>query len=362
MDEPNEHERIVEILKRAGRPPEAVTEGSREENLRWLLQVTVPEEKAPTSLRQRVQALATAAPAAPPFPAVATVGSEGALPAASADPRGSDTRWQRLRRRVAPPPLGWRRLLLGAVPLAVASVLLFLLLAGPAPAGVLDRTLQAMARVRSAHCTGWLISYSDKDAGGQPLPGRMNVEWWYQAPDRYRKAMGPKVSGWSQEPGTLIIQGERSLFSSTYSPAGQSQKLTLSPAQLAYWLSPLDFFSRTGLLERARHEQDAQIAIEEEVYRARPIKKITVTVVTAEGPRASRQRWVLWVDPSSERIVRSEVRRDGRGAEGTWEREDEEILDRFEYNVTVPASLVSIEPTPAPAATANDRRALKKTP
>jgi DNA-directed RNA polymerase specialized sigma24 family protein len=54
------HQHAVQILREARRPERIPTPERLEENLRWLIQLTLPEVKAPESLRQRVQALAEA--------------------------------------------------------------------------------------------------------------------------------------------------------------------------------------------------------------------------------------------------------------------------------------------------------------
>src|SRR5262245_36485935 len=160
MNEPNEHERIVEVLKRAHRPAEEVTPESLEENLRWLLRVAAPERTASEALRQRVQGLASGTAALPTTPAAPRLEGD----AAGAGPVAAGSRTRQRPRFGFPSSLpGWRRLFLGMVPLTAASVLLFLLLTVPAPAGVLERTLSAMAKVRSAHCTGWFVYYGDTD-------------------------------------------------------------------------------------------------------------------------------------------------------------------------------------------------------
>jgi hypothetical protein len=331
MSEPNKYERIAESLKQARRLEADITPESMEENLRWLVQLAVPEVPASEALRQRVQAL-TAVPAAAQQPAMDTEALTENR--AKDDRRPRSSLWPRFP--AAHP--GWRRILVGAIPLTIASLALFFLLAAPAPAGVLERVLSAMAKVRSAHCTGRFISYVDKDWEGHPVPGRMQVQWWYQAPDRYRKSMGPEVLGWNREPGTLIVQGQRGVFISHYDSSSSEQE-ELSRPQVARWLSPLDFFSQTGILDRAQREKNARVSTQEGTYDQRPVKIVTVEVVQPESRGTARQRWVLYVDPASDRIVRSHLRQDWRREDGVWKTLEEETLDHFEYDVAVKPSL-----------------------
>src|SRR5437870_4679858 len=132
MNEPTEHERVVELLKRARLPEEQVTPERREENLRWLIRSTRPEATASEALRQ---ALAAAHPPPPPSPFACVFSTA----------------------RPAPP-----RTPAGATPLAAARLVLLLLLTPRAPAQVLARTLRAMAEIRSAHCTGWRVEYRSR--------------------------------------------------------------------------------------------------------------------------------------------------------------------------------------------------------
>ena len=60
MNEPNEHERVIQLLREARLPAEEITPEHLEENLRWLMDVTLPPARASARLRQRVQALAAA--------------------------------------------------------------------------------------------------------------------------------------------------------------------------------------------------------------------------------------------------------------------------------------------------------------
>src|SRR3989442_8571165 len=141
MNEPNEHERVIQLLREARLPAEEITPEHLEENLRWLVRLARPEAQAPEQLRERVQALAAAQRARRP---------------------------SRLARFLAAPPAGRRRVLLGALPLTAAAVVLFLLLTPPAPAQGLAPTPPAMAQVPSAPCRGWYLTHPRHQ--GEPPP------------------------------------------------------------------------------------------------------------------------------------------------------------------------------------------------
>src|SRR5438445_4492801 len=181
MNEPNEHERVIQLLREARLPAEEITPEHLEENLRWLVRLARPEVQAPASLRERVQALAAARRARRPY---------------------------RLARFLAAAPAGRRRVLLGALPLTAAAVVLILLLTPRAPAQGLARTLRAMAQLQSAHCSGWYVSYRVNEGELRPTPARLPVEWWYRAPDCYREAVGPARSNEAVFPFLLVVRGD----------------------------------------------------------------------------------------------------------------------------------------------------------
>jgi hypothetical protein len=320
MNEPSEHERVIELLRRARRPPEEITPEHLEENLRWLIRMTRPETQAPEALRQRVEAMAAAHRARRPslFARFFT----GALPAR-------------------------RRALAGAVPLAVACVILLLLLTTRAPAQILARTLQAMAQVRSAHCTGWRIAYRVLGEGRPPVPERMRVEWWYKAPNWYRNEMKPELPGEGVPSTQLIARGEQNVFMSRFG-ATAGIKTALLPPPLTRYLSSLDFFSQQGFLHRAEAEKAGQVTNHEATYHDRSVQIVDVEVTVPQAGRMYRERWVLYVDPASDLVLRSEARFDSQKQDGAWQTLEEEILDRLDYDVPVKDSLFDIEPPTPP--------------
>jgi hypothetical protein len=246
-----------------------------------------------------------------------------------------------------------------------ADGFLLLFLAVPAPAGVLERVLSAMAKIESAHCTGWFTSYVNEDPDGQLVPGRMRVEWWYAAPHHYRKSMGPKVPGWNREPGTLLVRGEQGVFVSQYGSGTRRYRKVPLPL-LEQWLTPLDFFSQYSILERARREKRARVSTQEGVYNGRPVKIIAVEVVQPDSRGALRQRWVLHVDPASDRIIRSNLRQDWRREGSAWNMEEEETLEDFEYDVDIDPARFEVklprqsEPQPGTSGVRPDRPSVEK--
>src|SRR5207244_478363 len=134
MNQPADDERIVEILTAARRPEGETTPETLEENLRWLVHEAMPQDKASVALRRRVQAMTAA----------------------------HRTRPRPLLTRLVDFLIRNRSPLLGAASAAALAIAIFLLLTQPSPADVLGRALDAMAQVRSAHCTGWHITHRYK--------------------------------------------------------------------------------------------------------------------------------------------------------------------------------------------------------
>jgi hypothetical protein len=316
MNEPSEHERVIELLRRARRPPEEITPEHLEENLRWLIRISRPEMQAPEALRQRVEAMTAAHRARRP------------------------SLFARLFTDVLPEH---RRTLLSAISLAVACILLLLLLTARAPAQMLARTLQAMAQVRSAHCIGMRVEYRGEGEGRQPVPERMRVEWWYKAPDWYRKEMEPEPLGGNAPSNQLVVKGERNVLISQLGPTS-TIRTALRPATLTLYLSPLDFFSPQGFLHRAETEKAGQVTNREATYHDRQVQIVDVEMAVPQGAKMCRARWTLYVDPASDLVLRSEARFARQAQDGTWQALEEEILDRLEYNVSVKDSLFDIEP------------------
>jgi hypothetical protein len=310
MSEHNEHDRIIELLERARRPEGEITRETLEETLGWLAHAGMPEEEASEALRERVRAIARTPPA----------------------PRRP---W--LARVFAGAPSVPRRVLLGALPLGAAAILLLVLLL-QAPTSVLARALDAMAKVKTAHCTGWSATYRFTGSNGRPIPGKMRVEWWYKAPDRYRCWAGADVRGWGVVPGVLIVNGHRNVFIST-SHVVPPLRYSLPYSFRTRYLSPLDFFSSEGIIHRAEFEKAARVTTAKGVYRGRKVHVVTIDALERQQKGTVRNHWTLTIDPATDRIIQSEQRSDWRENGGTWQTMDREVLDRFEYDVPVKDSL-----------------------
>ena len=93
---------------------------------------------------------------------------------------------------------------------------------------------------------------------------------------------------------------------------------------------------------RAQAEKSARVTHQEAVYRGRPVQVIEVEVPEPQAAGRCRNRWVLYVDPASDRILRSETRLDCQAPGGVWQTRDEEILDGFTYDPPVEDRLFEV--------------------
>lgn len=222
-------------------------------------------------------------------------------------------------------PLSRRALLVAALTAAIA----FLHLATErSSAQTLEQVLAAIGRVRSAHCSGWFVSYEDPSADApSPPAARMRVDWWFQAPDRFRREMGPEVPEWKFPPGTLVVNGDQSVFHNTRTggPPRRGRRQTRD-------LSPVDFFTPEGLLRRAARQKHARIR-EAISATGREARRVFTVEYRQPGRRVPmRFRWVLTVDPATDRIVQADWRLQWQDG-WRWRTGATETLDRFEYNI-----------------------------
>jgi hypothetical protein len=314
MIQPDEHERVLELLRAARRPEAEITPEHVEENLRWLIRTMLPEAKASDALRERVRAMADARRARPP-----------------------SLRDRLFAVQAAPP---WRSLA-GAIALVAACVVLSLFMTARVRAQMLARTLAAMAVVQSAHCTGWHINYRSQGAGEQSSPVRMRVEWWYKAPNRYRKETARPAAAGDLFSEQLVVNGDENVWTDRSRPAPGTRVVLPQPA-LARSLSALDFFNLHGFLHRAQSQKAGRISEREAAHHGRPVQIVQVDIAEPPVVGAYREHWVLYVDPATDRVLRSESRFDQRETNGVWITLEEEVLDQFEYDVPVSDSLFEI--------------------
>jgi hypothetical protein len=197
-----------------------------------------------------------------------------------------------------------------------------------------------MASVRSAHCTGWYVSHFDKKPDGRPVEGRRRLEWWYQAPDKYRRETSTEMREWTLPPSRLIINGRRALIQQLQQPP---QSWLVNIRQISRQeLSPFDFFSREGILRRARREKGAQVSTREETRDGRTVRAIRIEYQVPIPADPWRHVWTLHVDPRTERLVGSEYT-SYRKRDGAWKPDVSETLTQFRYNMPLPERLFRVE-------------------
>jgi hypothetical protein len=348
------HEELRKILKRARRVAGRASPEAREANLRKLIRASLETPEVPDTLRARVQAIEAARRRRRRTWAVRAfitlcefVTGRRTLE----DPAQPSVRLGARR----PAWLASRKLLIGLAPLALAVMLLFLflILNTNSPVQALARSVDAMARVRSVHCTGQYMRYPPATWDrSRPWPrGPQKVEWWYKAPNRFRYQVEPELEAWP-EAGTGIIIGQRRAFvgdatSRRRAEQGVSHRIQITEP----FLTPFDFISPERMIAGRKINVDggnmtATIAR----WRGKPYNRpIDLIVVVSEvpvkygvhGPWSTFQ--LLDVDPHSHLLLRS--RRNVFIKEGDhWRAVEKETLDHFEYNVDLADSLFQSEP------------------
>jgi hypothetical protein len=258
----------------------------------------------------------------------------------------------------APAPVGWWPVMVHrgrsvspgvrrSLPLTVAAVfaaVLLLVFVPVAPAMTLDQVLNAMARVRTAHGVGWLVRYRHFDPKtGKPLArpiqsGRIRCEWWYRAPDKFRREQGTAGPGWGDAPGVTIVNGTQTV-SILRRPHDRERMIRTSRSVMDHYLTPLDFFTPEGLIGRAVREKHAVVQQKEEELNGRKAEVFSVEVAET----SSTHSWRLVVDPNTRFILRAEWRADA-GTGRFRHPSGIETVERLEYNVPVAEDRFAIPP------------------
>jgi hypothetical protein len=146
-------------------------------------------------------------------------------------------------------------------------------------------------------------------------------------------------------PLVLTIRGDQDVLVST-APNSPGRRITLPPAVLTRYLSPLDFFTPHGFLHRAQAEKAAQVMEGKTRYHDRPVQRVEVEVIERQPEGQCRQHWILDVDPGSDRILRSEWSLDCQPPGGAWRTLEREALDDFTYDLPVNDRLFKIANSP----------------
>jgi RNA polymerase sigma-70 factor (ECF subfamily) len=276
----------------------------------------------PPSLRDRVgRATGTGLATLPP---AGTAGSGSVGPTA---------------RRVLPPWATGSRAHRVAAVLALAVLLLVLLALWPRPPRspaerALDRVLATMAQVRSAHATGVQTNYID-NANGRTTAERLPLEFWFEAPDHYRRSV--RGTGTGNSATTIVLtDGTRNVLITSAASVGQSV-LPVDHATVLGDVAPFAFFSRDGALVRAVGAPGTQVQGAAPGAAAEPLQLDVAT----EDPYVRRQ-WRLHVGADG-RVARADFRLQ-RWVEGTWRPFQEFRLDRIDYGIAAPAALFNVPP------------------
>jgi hypothetical protein len=207
-----------------------------------------------------------------------------------------------------------------------------------------------MARVRSAHAIGRYYHYYDPSlrSGYSSTSPEMKVEYWYEAPDRYRSYQGPFMPE-RPDPtcGVFILNGSRGVFVHDQ-PGNRGMVGEADPRMLTgRLLTAFSFFSQGGFLQQAAQQEQVRISLRNGAPQGSARRTIEVEhPVGASGQ--FRHRWTVIVDPRTDLIAGAEIvyeanrawREDGLA----WEPVSRWVLDRFEYDVKLPDGLFDLPP------------------
>lgn len=255
-----------------------------------------------------------------------------------------EARFNTLPSDLAPPPAQRvsgtaRRALLLAVPAGAVAIALVLLSATDTPAEEMRQLLDSMARVRTAHARGVFVDYRDVGLPDVPRPVVVPLEYWYQAPDRYRRSFGPVPEGSNLVPGELIAVGTRTAFVPSGGGGPWPPGRALDQPDVPGMFLPFDFFAPDGFVRRAVRDRNARLGHRPAALNGRRLLMVTLAL---ETPR-ERQRWEVLVDPAADLVLHLERQVEVATGEG-WLAEFEERLEVFEYNQPLSKELFEFPP------------------
>jgi hypothetical protein len=244
----------------------------------------------------------------------------------------------RLREDGAEPVTAWgagrpalrRRTLVVSMPVAAAIAVLVFIALNQQPARALQATLARMARAQSAHARGHYVVFRSRDLDGKLVAEQLTAEYWYRAPDRYRREMRSRSPNSSIGASDLIIRGGQAEIVSQ-SPRGPRQAIPADASRIREQLSAFGFFSDDTLLARAARQPGARVQSASGELGGRPVPTLTVEQQTP----TRRLHWRLFVDPVTRLILRAEMTEESR--EGSaWQLRTAATLSDFQYDVAVP--------------------------
>src|SRR5262249_2225059 len=159
---------------------------------------------------------------------------------------------------------------------------------------------------------------------------------WYAAPDRFRRSAGPASANGLRIPGDLVVNGPAACFVPGPGEGARGPVLA-DPVEVAQELSAFDLFSVRGFLRRAAGEKHARVREAVATLEGRRVSLLSVTVIEPD----LTQRWRLWVEPGSARVLSSNWVTEVRGA-GARQLTTREVLQRFDYNRPLPQGLFDL--------------------
>lgn len=195
----------------------------------------------------------------------------------------------------------------------------------------LQRVLGAMSQVKTAHAVAIYRDWNRRLDGTLQLKEHTS-EFWFKRPRNYRQT---SVDETGRQIDLIVSNGKATRRSNDHDDVIRKYVWDPIPEQL---LSPFAYFTPDGMLARLAREGRPRVTTVRTKLGNRVVQRVTV-----EGKRSVYlYRWILDVDPNSQRVLRVEIT-------GTPEVNPDArppgtvTLERIDYDVAVPDDLFRVD-------------------
>jgi RNA polymerase sigma-70 factor (ECF subfamily) len=196
----------------------------------------------------------------------------------------------------------------------------------------LQSVLKSMSKVKTAHATAVRRSWS-RGRGGVPQMRESKSEFWYKMPASYRHRWSGEGRHWYD----LVLVGGRAARRADLPNAVQRQLIWGNLPEVE--LAPFAFFTPDSRIARLSLQAGTTVTELQAEWENRTVRLLTVECQVNQG----RNRWQLYVDPESRRVLRAEF--------SSFDRPDAYQLppntitiEHFDYDGAIPDEVFRIEP------------------